>query len=47
LNGQLDNMGILEYFFTIMQKIKVLPIETGENRVTFLSRLQTFFFIFS
>ena len=28
-------MGILEYFFAIMQKIKVLPIETGENRVTF------------
>jgi len=27
LNGQRDNMGILEYFFTIMQKIKVLPIE--------------------
>jgi len=27
LNGQRDNMGILEYFFTMMQKIKVLPIE--------------------
>jgi len=27
LNGQRDNMGILEYFFTIMQKIKVPPIE--------------------